>query len=117
MNNKYTINEHGLRQVGDINKERFVIKKTDNTFLNMKECKELVRQLEKKFIKDKNQVPIIYVRGISPLQVMTLKGKDDDIEDMFESIEEYLRGRLKSQFTKDFKISQLEIVLLYDRDI
>jgi hypothetical protein len=110
MVNVYTVRDNSIKKIGKLDKRRIVIKKTNDTFLSMKECKEIVRQLANKYENQKGREPKMYVRGLSITQVITLKGLADSIDDMYESYEDYLRGRPRND-TKFMKMSQLEIIM------
>lgn len=95
-------------KVGDIKKQRVIVKHEDNSYMNLKDVKTIVQQLENKFKAKHKKEPKILVRGLDILGMFTLKSYEEDVEDMFENMEDYLRGRAKDT-TKFKEFTQVEI--------
>ena len=81
--------------VGNIQKQRINIGSRKETTFKQADIKKIVKDINEKFIKEKNKTPKILVRGMSELGVWTLKAYEDPIDDMFEDYDDYLAGRIK----------------------
>jgi hypothetical protein len=89
------------------------IRMTNKTKLNLLDLKNMARSVLKNAQKkDKNAR--IAVRGKSNLRDMTtISGFKDDIENMYESEQEYLGVRIKSD-TKFLEYFQATFTIIYD---
>ena len=105
---KYSVLKNETFDVGTIKKQRVVIKQNNNKPMKPKDVKKLVQLLEKKYIDNKHKEPKILVRGMGIGGVFNLKSYDEPIDEMFEDVEDYLKGRVKSD-TKYLDFTQIEI--------
>ncbi len=105
---KFSVLKNESFNVGSIQKQRVVIKQNNNKPMKPKEIKKLVQMLEKKYIDNKKKDPKILVRGMGIGGVFNLKSYDEPIDEMFEDVEDYLKGRVKSD-TKYLDFTQVEI--------
>ena len=107
---KFKVLKNETINVGPIQKQRINISQTNNKPISLKEVKKLVLMLQKIYKDKKKKDPKILVRGLDILGNITLKGYDDSVDDMFEDVEDYLKGRVQSS-TKYSEFRQLEICL------
>jgi hypothetical protein len=105
---KFTVLKNETFNVGTIQKQRVVIKQTNNKPMKQNEVKKLVKMLEQKYRDKKAKDPKILVRGIGIDGVFCLKQYDETVDNMFDDIEDYLRGRVKNT-TKYTEFTQIEI--------
>ena len=81
--------------VGKIQKQRInITTKTKGKPLKQKDIKEIVKQINAKYIRDKEKTPKILVRGMSEIGVWTIKSYDDTIDAMFDDEDDYFAGRI-----------------------
>ena len=87
-------------------KQLITLKKKDNKILHPKDIKTMAKDLAEKFKKKYNRLPEMRVRvrniqgnltvdTMNPAQYITIKNLREEIDDMFESYEQYLAGRVK----------------------
>lgn len=106
---KFNVLKNESYKVGNIKKQRVIIKQEDNKYMNLKDVKDIVKKLEQKYkATHKDEEPKILVRGLDILGMFCLKTYDENVDDMFENMEDYLRGRAKDT-TKFTEFSQIEI--------
>lgn len=82
--------------VGKIQKQRInITNKIKGKPLKQKDIKEIVNQINAKYIRDKDKTPKILVRGMSEIGVWTIKSYEDNIDTMFDDEADYLDGRTR----------------------
>jgi len=108
---KFNVLKNEKFTVGKINKQRInIVSKKKGKPLKQKDIKEIVKQINDKYIRDKDRTPKILVRGMSEIGVWTIKAYEDTIDTMFEDEADYLDGRTRDggQFQN---FDQIEISL------
>jgi hypothetical protein len=105
---KFVVLKNEPFNVGKVQKQRVVLKHSNNTPMKPKDVKQIVKSLRQKYINTKNKEPKILVRGYDALGAFCLKSYEQDIDDMFEDLEDYLRGRVKDD-TRFREFTQIEI--------
>lgn len=95
-------------KVGNIQKQRVVIKQSDNEFLDLNDIKNIAKQLEAKYVTKHKKEPKMLIRGLGIAGTFTLKAYDEPIDEMFEDIDDYLHGRVKES-TNFSEFAQVEI--------
>ena len=101
------------KMVGPKLKKRTIqIGKNNNGKIHLKNIKQLVQVISKKYEDKKKKKPSkILVRGLNILGAFThtLLGSDENIDDMFETIDDYLNGRVLTS-TNFQDVYQVQIV-------
>jgi hypothetical protein len=101
------------KMVGPKLKKRSIqIGKTNNKKINLKNIKQLVQAISKKYEVSRKKKPSkTLVRGLNILGEFThsLLATDENIDDMFETIDDYLNGRVLTT-TKFQDVYQVQIV-------
>ena len=93
---KFNVIKNEKFTVGKIQKQRInITHKKKGKALKQKDIKEIIRQINAKYIRDKDRVPKILVRGMSEIGVWTIKSYDDNIATMFDDEADYLDGRTR----------------------
>ena len=108
---KFNILKNEKITVGKIQKQRInIVSKKKGKALKQKDIKEIVKQINDKYIRDKDRTPKILVRGLSEIGVWTIKSYEDNIDTMFDDEADYLDGRTRDggQFQQ---FDQVEISL------
>jgi hypothetical protein len=98
-----------------LKKRTIQIGKTNNKKINLKNIKQLVQAISKKYEISKKKKPSkTLVRGLNILGEFThsFLATDENIDDMFETIDDYLNGRVLTT-TKFQDVYQVQIVF-YD---
>jgi predicted transcriptional regulator len=97
--------------VGKIQKQRInITNKIKGKPLKQKDIKEIVNQINAKYIRDKDKTPKILVRGMSEIGVWTIKSYEDTIVAMFDDEDDYFAGRI-TDTGKFQQFDQIEISL------
>ena len=105
--NKFNVIKNEKFTVGKIQKQRInIANKIKGKPLKQKDIKEIVNQINAKYIRDKDKIPKILVRGMSKIGVWTIKSYEDTIDTMFDDEADYLDGRTRDggQFQQFNKI-------------
>ena len=109
--NAFNILKTSEKNIGGITKKTININKKHKGKIDMDEIKKIGQIFINK-MKDKHNKDIeLVIRGMGILGMRTLKGKNDDIDDIL-SEEDYLRGRPKHE-TKFQEFTQLEFSFYY----
>jgi hypothetical protein len=109
--NKFNVIKNEKFTVGKIQKQRInIVSKKKGKPLKQKDIKEIVKEINAKYIRDKDRTPKILVRGMSEIGVWTIKAYEDTIDTMFDDEADYLDGRTRDggQFQQ---FDQIEISL------
>ena len=108
---KFNILKSEKYNVGNIQKQRInITTKVKGKPLKQSDIKKVVKLINEKYIRDKDRVPKILVRGMSELGVWTIKSYEDNIDNMFDDEEDYFAGRVRD--TGKFQsFDQIEISL------
>jgi hypothetical protein len=108
---KFNILNSEKYNVGNIQKQRInITTKTKGKPLKQSDIKKVFKLINERYIRDKDRVPKILVRGMSELGVWTIKSYEDNIDNMFDDEEDYFAGRVRD--TGKFQsFDQIEISL------
>ena len=86
---KFNILKSEKYNVGNIQKQRInITTKTKGKPLKQSDIKKVVKLINEKYIRDKDRVPKILVRGMSEIGVWTIKSYEDNIDNMFDDEED-----------------------------
>ena len=83
---------------------------SDDTPLNLEDVKEIAGRLEEKFRRQYNREPKTLIIGLAPTGTFTLKSYNEDYQDMYDDIEDYLNGRVRDE-TKFKEFYTIKIVI------
>ncbi len=87
---KFNVLKNEKFTVGKIQKQRInITHKKKGKALKQKDIKEIVKQINDKYIRDKDRTPKILVRGMSEIGVWTIKSYEDNIDTMFDDEDDY----------------------------
>jgi hypothetical protein len=111
----FKILDSASNDVNGITKKRFVIGKKNNTRMTFNEVKKVAQLINNKAKKKYKGEPKMIVRVLSDMGVRTLtfKGYDDDLDNLAENEEDYLKGRVRDP-TQFNKMYQAEISYFYE---
>ena len=111
----FRILDSSSTDINGIKKKRFVIAKKNRANMSFNEVKKVAQLINNKAKKKYKEEPKMIIRILSDLGVRTLtfKGYDDNLDNLAETEEDYLKGRVRDQSQFD-KMYQAEISYFYD---